>query len=196
MAADDWFDARVAGWWVWGINSWIGSGWCAGGPWTLLGDGDQASSPLGTPGGASTASATLGDAGQGINRKLPSGTPGGAHHPRATSLRWIRCARRQLGQPLAPTCPMYGYLMALADRLRKVRVCCGDWSRVVTNGALNYGATVGVFLDPPYLGDVRADLYATRRPHDRPRVRDWCLANGDNPRYRIVLAGYSDEHDH
>ena len=41
MAADpDWFDARVAGWWVWGINSWIGSGWCAGdGPWTLLDDG-------------------------------------------------------------------------------------------------------------------------------------------------------------
>lgn len=28
------------------------------------------------------------------------------------------------------------------------------------------------------------------------KVRDWCLTNGDNPRYRIVLAGYSAEHDH
>ena len=92
---------------------------------------------------------------------------------------------------------MYGYLMALADRRRKVRVCCGDWSRVVTNGALSYGATVGVFLDPPYLGDVRtADLYSTDDHTIAHEVRDWCLANGDNPRDRIVLAGYSDEHDH
>jgi hypothetical protein len=25
-------------------------------------------------------------------------------------------------------------------------------------------------------------------------VRDWAIANGDNPRYRIVLAGYVQEH--
>jgi hypothetical protein len=31
----DWFDARIAGWWVWGCCAWIGSGWCSGqGPWT------------------------------------------------------------------------------------------------------------------------------------------------------------------
>lgn len=24
----DWFDAKVAGWWVWGICAWIGDGWC------------------------------------------------------------------------------------------------------------------------------------------------------------------------
>jgi DNA adenine methylase len=30
----DWHDAKVAGWWLWGICAWIGSGWCAGaGPW-------------------------------------------------------------------------------------------------------------------------------------------------------------------
>ena len=26
----DWFDAKVAGWWVWGACCWIGSGWCSG----------------------------------------------------------------------------------------------------------------------------------------------------------------------
>ena len=32
----EWFDAKVAGWWVWGICAWIGSGWCSGtGPHTL-----------------------------------------------------------------------------------------------------------------------------------------------------------------
>ena len=30
----DYFDAKIAGWWVWGLCSWIGSGWCSGnGPW-------------------------------------------------------------------------------------------------------------------------------------------------------------------
>jgi hypothetical protein len=25
----DYFDAKIAGWWVWGLSAWIGSGWCA-----------------------------------------------------------------------------------------------------------------------------------------------------------------------
>src|SRR3990167_11080710 len=30
----DYYDVKAAGWWVWGINCWIGSGWCSGkGPW-------------------------------------------------------------------------------------------------------------------------------------------------------------------
>lgn len=24
----NWFDAQAAGWWVWGISNWVGSGWC------------------------------------------------------------------------------------------------------------------------------------------------------------------------
>jgi DNA adenine methylase len=33
------FDARIAGWWVWGLCSWIGSGWCSGeGPWSSDGE--------------------------------------------------------------------------------------------------------------------------------------------------------------
>lgn len=29
----EYFDARVAGWWVWGICQWIGGGWCAESNW-------------------------------------------------------------------------------------------------------------------------------------------------------------------
>lgn len=147
MAADpDAHDVKVAGWWVWGICSWIGSGWCSGdGPWTLLDDGTVGKRPH------------LGNAGRGIA----------------------------------------DYLSALADHLRGVRVVCGDWTRVVTDGALIYGATAGVFVDPPYLGDVRtSDLYSVDDHTIAHAVRDWCLANGDNPRLRIVLAGYVTEHDH
>ena len=34
MGDPDFFDAKAAGWWCWGLNCWIGSGWCSGsGPW-------------------------------------------------------------------------------------------------------------------------------------------------------------------
>jgi DNA adenine methylase len=52
----DFYDCRVAGWWVWGLCSWIGSGWCR-----QRRDGDQLPDQL----------PHLGDAGMGINRKLP-----------------------------------------------------------------------------------------------------------------------------
>lgn len=54
-ADPEFYDPKVAGWWVWGLCSWIGSGWCV-----QRKDGDQ---PDQLP--------HLGDAGRGINRKLP-----------------------------------------------------------------------------------------------------------------------------
>ena len=53
MADPDWHDAKAAGWWVWGISCWIGSGFCSGeGPWVNV-DGVF----------------TKRDTGQGVNRK-------------------------------------------------------------------------------------------------------------------------------
>lgn len=54
-ADPEFYDAKVAGWWVWGLCSWIGSGWCV-----QRGNGHQ---PEQIP--------HLGSAGMGINRKLP-----------------------------------------------------------------------------------------------------------------------------
>ena len=161
MDADPTFcDTRIAGWWLWGINAWIGSGWCHGtGPHTYD---------------------NLGDAGRGVNRQRP------------------HLGNREPGEAfpqISGTGPLYDYMWQLADRLRKVRVCCGDWARIVTGGALAYGASVGVFLDPPYLGDVRTkDLYAADDHHIAHQVRAWCLEHGQDRRLRIVLAGYEDEH--
>lgn len=38
LCADpDFFDAKIAGWWVWGCGLWIGDGWCTGrGPWRAV----------------------------------------------------------------------------------------------------------------------------------------------------------------
>ena len=199
MEADpEYFDARVAGWWVWGINAWIGSGWCSGaGPWEAVGDGTVRKRPhLGTAGqGVNRKRPHLGDAGQGVNRKLPHlGNAGRGVNRQPPHLG---TAGRAGFNNLEYRPNVLDYFEALAARLRDVRVCCGDWSRVCTTGALSFGAKVGVFLDPPYLGDVRtADLYAVDDHTISHEVREWCLANGDNPRHRIVLAGYGPEHDH
>ena len=179
MNADpQWFDAKIAGWWLWGICQWIGSGWCSGtGPWSVQ-DGKLVH--LGDAGrGVNRQLVHLGNAGQGVNRQL------------------VHLGDAGQGVGVIPRNEaLFAYMHQLAARLRSVRVVCGDWARVVTNGALSYGATVGVFLDPPYSADADRDetLYSTDDLSIAHDVRAWCFANGDNPRYRIVLAGYEDEH--
>lgn len=192
MDADpDWYDVKIAGWWVWGICQWIGSGWCAGtGPWSVE-DGQLVH--LGDAGrGVNRKLPHVGNAGQGVNRQLPHvGTAG-----QGVNRKRVHLGNAGRGDEMPANAALYGYMRQLAARLRSVRVCCGDWARVVTTGALSYGATVGVFLDPPYsdAADRTADLYAVDTLDIAHDVRAWCLVNGDNPRYRIVLAGYEDEH--
>ena len=59
MADPDWFDAKAAGWWAWGLSCWIGGGWCGGdGPWQSV-DGEF------------TDTRKTGDTGRGVNRQRP-----------------------------------------------------------------------------------------------------------------------------
>ena len=157
------YDPQVAGWWLWGICSWIGGGWCSGnGPWRVV-DGKLVKAPSNAGQGIKRQLPHLGDAGQGIKRKRQD---------------------------------IYVYMRALAERLRHVRVCCGDWQRIVTAGALSHGASVGVFLDPPYSAETGRDMSLYNHESDvSAAVRAWALENGDNPRYRIALCGYEGEHD-
>ncbi|OHB80866.1 MAG: hypothetical protein A2W31_11460 [Planctomycetes bacterium RBG_16_64_10] len=85
----------------------------------------------------------------------------------------------------------------LSARLRHVRILNGDWSRLVTTGAahtlcVRQGGVCGYLLDPPY-GDAAGrdmGLYACESGTVAADVLAWCLANGDNPKHRIVLCGY------
>jgi DNA adenine methylase len=65
----DFFDAKIAGYWVWGICCWIGSGFCSGsGPWGLNDAGKLVH--LGNNGqGVNRKRVHLGNNGQGVNRK-------------------------------------------------------------------------------------------------------------------------------
>ena len=168
----DWFDAKVAGWWVWGCCSWIGSGWCSGrGPWQLV-TADDGSRQL----------VHLGDAGQGVNRKLVHlGTAGQGVTPDKGS---------------TASAGLLDYCAALSDRLRRVRVCSGDWTRVCgPTPTVNLGLTA-VFLDPPYADTANrtGELYSKDSLSVAHAVREWAIERGDNPELRIALCGYEGEH--
>lgn len=206
----DYYDSKVAGWWVWGICSWIGSGWCSGkGPWISV-DGRLTRKSKKDEKGVSKKIIHLGDAGQGVNRKLINlnNTGRGVHRKLINLIDGGHgVSRRSLhfdnedsiynGVDLGKD-KIIQYMNALAERLRYVRIACGDWSRVVTFGALDYGKEVGIFLDPPYSKEeCDQDLYNVdiHPKNVYKEVLEWCVKNGNNPRYRIALCGYEGEYN-
>ena len=65
----EYFDAKIAGWWVWGICCWIGAGWCSGdGPWQTDDEGQLVCT--GADGdGVERKRVSLANAGRGVHRK-------------------------------------------------------------------------------------------------------------------------------
>jgi len=181
MADPDYCDAKIAGWWVWGLCSWIGSGWCSGtGPWRAEG-GVLVKGDAGR--GINRQLPHLGDAGRGINRKLPHLGDAG---------RGINRKLPHLGDAGQG---IFDLMQTLSDRLRNVRICCGDWQRVMGESVTCKNGLTAIVLDPPYLSaDTAGELYRTDSATVAHDVREWALANGDNPLLRIALCGYEGEH--
>ncbi len=200
------FDARIAGWWVWGICQWIGSGWCTNPEGTGrrargVNVSEQAARPnLSGDKGVHRRSRDLtGAAGwekrprlgeklprAGLTAKLPnvsSGFGNGTGHGVHAS-----------GKPLEA---IGEWMLVLADRLRRVRVCCGDWRRVLGRSATECIGVTGILLDPPYGEAAGRDpsLYAEESLSVAQDVRDWALEHGANKKLRIALCGYEGEHE-
>jgi len=78
-----------------------------------------------------------------------------------------------------------------------VRVCSGDWARVLGPSPTTKLGVTAVFLDPPYGEDAsrESDVYRCDSLSVATGVREWCIANGDNPLLRIALCGYEGEHE-
>jgi len=92
---------------------------------------------------------------------------------------------------------IYEWFALLSDRLRYVKVTCGDWKIVLGGNWQDNRGVCGIFLDPPYGEAAKRDpgLYG----HDSLTVAGeaarWAVERGKSPRYRIVLAGYYEEHE-
>ena len=159
----EFYDAKIAGWWVWGQCIWIGAGWCSG----------------------LRKLPHLGDAGKGVHRQLPHLGDAGTE-----------CIASDLTSGTLSRAHLLIYMQELAERLRTVRVCCGDWSRICgPSPTVKHGIT-GVFLDPPYADESeRTDgLYAVDDGQVAHSVREWAAEWGADPRMRIALCGYEGEH--
>ena len=184
-----WFDAKSAGWWCWGACNWIGSGWCSGeGPWVH--DGNTLVDSRKLP--------HLGDAGRGINRKLPHLSAGQGINRQLPHLSAGQGINRQLphlsaGQGRREY--IFEWMAALHERLRDVRVTCGDWQRVCKDSVTTRHGLTAVFLDPPYTKGSMDYSAGGMGLGIADAVREWCAANGDNKALRIVLWGHAGEHD-
>ena len=216
-----WYDCRVAGWWAWGLSSWIGDNWCRPKVQLALphlgdaGQGVNRQLPhLGNAGrGVNRQRPHLGSAGQGVNRQLPHlGDAGmGVNRKRPHLGNAVRGVNRKLpgeagkmpalrtadGAASGTRAGLVEWFGRLADRLRRVDVCCGDWERICRPTPTEHrGTPCGVFLDPPYSQDVGVDtVYGEYHDKDvSARVREWAIAHGDNPALRIALCGYEGEH--
>jgi hypothetical protein len=177
----DYYDAKIAGWWAWGQCTWIGWGWSyCDGPWFRV----------------------LDDEGYPVLRRLPrsDGDGRGADRPEpATGV--IRRLPRLNGEAglhrprhrAGGECPLPQYLLDLSRRLRRVRVCCGDWSRVLTHSVTDHHGLTAVFLDPPYATNRDDRMFARDDRDVHWAAREWAIRNGDNPKLRIALCGYKDD---
>jgi DNA adenine methylase len=161
MRADpDFYDVKIAGWWVWGISCWIGDNWV------------KENTTISVPGLGSRV---------GICRD-------------SLSLSRPHLGRDQGTHAKFRSDGIYEYLRQLSERVRRVRVCCGDWSRVVTDSATIFHGITGVFLDPPYFSPDRGDVY-NHDSRELPKlVEVWAREKGSDERYRIVICGYEGDY--
>ena len=140
----------------------------------------------------------------GVSRERPhvSNNGRGVHHARLREPGVLSDDPDNAFHPL--TMPeLVRWFQWLSARLRHVRIINGDWARVCTTGALKTlmvrqgKGVAGIFLDPPYSAGTGRDmgLYCVESGDVAHAVREWCLKNGDDPAYRIVLAGFEGEHE-
>jgi len=153
------YDAKIAGWWVWGIALWIGAGWCD--PNSLGGKRPH-----------------LSGSGQGVHRKTGE-------------KRVDLLAPRRVGRV---SVPVNAYMYSLSLRLRRTRVCCGDWGRILTPNVTSNLS--GIMLDPPYTSEVRGmGIYRKDHPSIAKDVVKWAIANGERTNLRIAVCGLQGEHE-
>jgi D12 class N6 adenine-specific DNA methyltransferase len=211
----EFYDAKIAGWWVWGQSCWIGSGWC-----------DEARTIDGPDEKRVGLSMGNSEHGRGVHAKARQVKSGNRPQLADAFSRGRGVNSNDLaGSVKDRQVWLRDWMRRLADRLRTVRVCCGSWERVCSSESVTtrLGLT-GIFMDPPYAHDrdrLKAwidhldgngepplkgtatnragNIYSgeTRKDIDRlaAQVHRYCREMGANPMIRIVLAGYAGEHD-
>lgn len=139
----EFYDVKIAGWWVWGMSIWIGGQFC-----------DKA------------------------QRK----------RVQLNKLQGIKKFSNDSTD---------AWFVELSERLKNIRVCCGDWKRVSGYSATTAMGLTGMFLDPPYgeKANRKKKLYTYDSCTVYQECLYYCKENGYNPLFRIALCGYVGEYE-
>ena len=78
----------------------------------------------------------------------------------------------------------------LAERLERVRIIHGDWTRCLNSHYGGEGPGTAIFFDPPYRAYER--LYGTGQTLVADAVAEWCR---EHPALRIALCGHHGDYD-
>lgn len=207
LCADpEWHDIKMAGYWIWAASCWIGSGLTRPGamPDTANAKGVHKISIAGKRPHISNDGIGINHAGQipevrngkGINSQIPllNHEAGVCRRPCFGSSGADPDPLLDVRDPYTPG--LYQWFRQLSERLRRVRVVCGDWQRVCGGDWQDDRGTCGMFFDPPYSAEAGRDpeIYHEESGTVANDVREWCRKKGSRKTFRIVLAGYYDEH--
>lgn len=206
-------DPKVAGWWVWGLCAWIGSGWCAAEPggetvtqMDHLGNRGRGvhrpalSQQLPHLSGGGVDETAIQNYGRGIHSKtmrgpseqLPHLADGGRRvHRRNPSqqIPAVDTAGMGIHSPVART-RILDTFERLAARLRGVRVACGDFERVLSDSVTWRHGTTAILLDPPYADGEEVYSAGDDACGTFARAAAWAAEHGSDRRLRVILCGY------
>ena len=216
----EYHDVKMAGYWIWAASCWIGSGLTRPDSMPRV-DGevgvnqfrgkrpDIAKQGKGICQNAVIAGGRPQVARQGgvhaLNQipllthetgvcRRPCYGASGAHGVHKTTLTADPDPLLDVRDPYTPG--LYDWFRLLSERLRRVRVVCGDWKRVCGGDWQDDRGTCGMALDPPYGEEAGRDktIYHEESLTVAAEVREWCRERGERKTYRLVLCGYEDEH--
>lgn len=118
--------------------------------------------------------------------------PAGPYHHEAASRDALSSRPVYTGQRLED------WFVAISNRIRRAYILCKDWSTLFSPAVLDIRAgagekrrVAGIFFDPPYAG--KEGVYA-QGGNIAQDIFDWAVKHGDDPRFRICLAGYGDDY--
>jgi len=165
---------ELAAWWIWGSNLWLGGNFCTEG--ALKTNCKPVSRNQGV---LSTMSRKPVSCNQGVlstmSRKPVSRNKGILSMSDASS-HIIKLRDR---------------IQDVYERLIDVNILCGDWKRCVTHSYTTSFGKCAIFLDPPYPGESKADVYDNNSLDGSVfnECKDYFLKNYKNPNMRIILCG-------
>ena len=192
---EKWFDPVMAGYWIWAASCWIGARLTVGMNINKIG-GIPHLTDAGMGINKISQIPHLTNAGKGINKigkrpLLSGGFSGGVKVHNEKRIETALCSN--VTDPY--NINIYKWFRQLSERLRYVRVVCGDWSRVCGGNWQDNLGSCGIFFDPPYSVENRSNVYHQDSRYIAQDVAEWAIERGKKSTYRIVIAGYYEEHE-